>query len=67
MYCNCGAVIAEKNHTIKTEKGAKDWVKGSSFDKDKLPFKVFQNECGSCGRIMWQVNDKNGELVYKQG
>jgi hypothetical protein len=67
MYCNCGNTISEKSHTVKTVKGATDWVRGASIDKDKLPFKVLQNECGSCGRIMWQVDDKNGNFVCKNG
>jgi hypothetical protein len=66
MYCNCGGVIAEKSHTVKTAKEASGWVDGA-IDKEKLPFKVLQNECGSCGRTMWQVDDKNGEFVCKKG
>jgi hypothetical protein len=66
MYCNCGNTISEKSHTVKTVKGASGWV-DIEVDKGKLPFKVLQQECGSCGRTMWQVEDKNGDFVCRKG
>lgn len=68
MYCSCGNTISEKSHTVKTVKGASGWVDVDvDVDKDKLPFKVLQAECGSCGRTGWKVWDAGGELVGTQG
>jgi hypothetical protein len=66
MQCGCGGNVSERNHTIKTLKGATDWLSDVPIDIC-FPLNIEQHECKGCGRSGFIVRDGMGEILNRRG
>ena len=64
MECPRGSVCKETEHTVKTLKMAKEWLKW--VDESMLPIKVNQLTAAD-GRVQITIRDKTGTIVHMRG
>ena len=65
MQCKCGQETHSQSHQVKTIAKAKDWL--DTADEADLPLLINQDKCSGCGRIHYEIVNKDKELLLKHG